>query len=304
MPDKKKADKEKKIKKKGEKKEKKNINKNKNKNIVTVNITNSHATPNVSSHSTSHSKSKGGGNKPSKSNERYPPSYFGLPPPQHIMNTHVIPENRPQNVKVDFKASNPITHGIGDNTQNGTWTDPNIPRDVLLQLAADAAEYRKRREQMRGTPNKGKGKIGDPGGGSGDGEEDDTAHNYAAEGGKMGDEFGTPEPPNFKAPDAPKPNFMNRVPEIFGFMRGRGDGASSSRTPAHETPESAHAPDPDHETTEDFEGTKKQILEYIFHKFGSIEGIPPIEKVTKAQLQIIAKATTLEEGLRKINSKK
>jgi hypothetical protein len=303
MPDKKKADKEKKIKKKGEKKEKKNINKNKNKNIVTVNITNSHATPNVSSHSTSHSKSKGGGSKPSKSNERYPPSYFGLPPPQHIMNTHVIPENRPQNVNVDFKASNPITHGIGDNTQNGTWTDPNIPRDVLLKLAADAAEYRKRREQMRGTPNKGKGKLGDPGGGSGDGEEDDTA--YYTEGGKIGDEFGTPEPPIFKAPDATKPSLVERFKQFSqGAIHQGINRASSSRTPAHETPKSAHAPDPDYETTEDFEGTKQQILEYIFNHFGSIEGIPPIDKVKKSQLQIIAKAATLEEGLRKINTKK
>ena len=92
---------------------------------------------------------------------------------------------------------------------------------------------------------------------------------------------------------------MARVPEIFGFKR-KGDGPSSSRTLADKTPKSAHAPDPDYEAGEDFEGTKTQLLEYIFDKFKSIDGIPPIDKIKKAQLQIIAKAATLEEGLREI----
>jgi hypothetical protein len=180
------------------KKKTKTINKNKNKNKNTVIV-------NVNSHN--RKVKKEGTNE--KKAERYPHSHFGIAPPVHVVVNHITPDQKPMNVAVERKESNPISHGISTKEEKGEWEDPEkASRLSLLHAAAEAAEARL---------NKGKGIK----------SEASSEHEEEAEEEVPIKRTLRQIPKMFEDPEGHKPTLTSGVPEIFGYKRRKSESEAS-----------------------------------------------------------------------------
>jgi hypothetical protein len=194
-----------------------NKNKNKNKNTVIVNV-NSNNKRKVLAKST-------------ETKQRYPHSHFGIAPPVHVVVNHITPDQKPMNVAVEKKETNPITHGIGQSEKNSKWANPNELRSARLvqqaELAAKAADARAEEERLNSERmKKGKGEAHESGN-EGDRESESDEEVPIKR---------TPRqiPRMFVNPEDQKPAITSGLAELFGAKRRKSESevvASSSTRP-------------------------------------------------------------------------